>query len=385
MDSLSVALIVENRAIADGVSKALESHPVRVLFETNELPSDWSELLARIERVRPELVLLDLTSLHQPLEEVMRMLGRTSVNPPVFVLNDQPDSDAILGALRAGASEFLFLPFDDTLPQALARFKQTRQEQRQQTTGKGKLVGFLSAKGGCGATTMACHFSVGLTERDNKKVLLADLDFQSGVIDFLAKVKSGYSIADAVNNIQRLDDSYWQGLVSNGIPNLEIITAPSSPTNKVVSVDGLRQVLSFASRHYDWTVMDLGRNLTPDTLSILPLLDETYLVVTPEIPALHQAKRIIRYLLDTGFDPDKLRVILNRAPRSMDVTLDELGDMLGLPIYATVEDDFQALQSSYSEGQLVRSGGKIGKDMDRLVSRELGLAPEKKHRFSLFS
>ncbi len=69
----------------------------------------------------------------------------------------------------------------------------------------------------------------------------------------------------------------------------------------------------------------------------------------------------------------------------MDVTLDELGDMLGLPIYATVEDDFQALQSAYSEGQLVRSGGKIGKDMGRLVGRELGLEPEKKHRFSLFS
>ncbi len=295
MDSLSVALIVENRAIADGVSKALESHPVRVLFETNEIPSDWSELVARIERVRPELVLLDLTTLRQPLEDVMRVLGRTSINPPVFVLNDQADSEAILGALRAGASEFLFLPFTDTLPQALVRFEKSRRERQMQTAGKGKLVGFLSAKGGCGATTMACHFSVGLTEHGDAKVLLADLDFQSGVIDFLAKVKTGYSIADAVNNIQRLDDSYWKGLVSNGIPNLEIITAPSSPSSKAVSVDGLRQVLSFATRQYDWTVLDLGRNLTPDTLSILPMLDETYLVVTPEIPALHQAKRIIRY------------------------------------------------------------------------------------------
>ena len=63
-------------------------------------------------------------------------------------------------------------------------------------------------------------------------MLLADLDLDAGMVAFLLKTKSPYSILDAVNNIHRLDASYWKALVSNGIPNVEIIAAPATLASK---------------------------------------------------------------------------------------------------------------------------------------------------------
>ena len=54
-----------------------------------------------------------------------------------------------------------------------------------------------------------------------------DLDFAAGIVRMLLKSKSRYSIMDALNNVQRLDASYWKAIVSNGIPHLEVLGGPS--------------------------------------------------------------------------------------------------------------------------------------------------------------
>ena len=59
-------------------------------------------------------------------------------------------------------------------------------------------------------------------------MLLADLDVSAGMVAFLMKSVSPYSVADALNNVDRLDSSYWKALVSNGIPGLEVISAPTA-------------------------------------------------------------------------------------------------------------------------------------------------------------
>ncbi len=74
----------------------------------------------------------------------------------------------------------------------------------------GKAFGFISAKGGCGATTLVCHVAAELG-RQNQKVLLADLDLDAGMVAFITKTKAVYSILDAVNNLHRLDISLLEG------------------------------------------------------------------------------------------------------------------------------------------------------------------------------
>ena len=88
-------------------------------------------------------------------------------------------------------------------------------------------MGFCPPRAAAAPPRIACHAAVELGRENGRKVLLADFDVDAGIVSFLMKVKSPYSILDAINNLHRLDASYWKALVSNGIPGLEIIPAPA--------------------------------------------------------------------------------------------------------------------------------------------------------------
>ncbi|HEV2198372.1 MAG TPA: AAA family ATPase [Bryobacteraceae bacterium] len=386
MYPISLGMIVETKELWEDLTQALQGIPVRISMELSEIPSDWPAFLDRMDRIRPDVVLLEVTRLTGRLEEIVKKIRSTKAEPAVFAIQQTADSDAILGALRAGASEFLFPPMAEPLKAALERQSQSRQQMREKSMRSGKALGFVSAKGGCGATTVACHVASALARLGTSRVLLADLDLQAGMVGFLMKAKSQYSMADAAANLQRLDHSYWQGLISNGIPNLEVITAPTAPAAKQLPPAHLRQVLAFARTQYDWTVLDLGRNVNPTTLALLDGIDQTFLVTTQEVPALHQAKQIIQILFDAGYGRSQFHLVLNRVTRRFDVTIEELESMLGVPVYATLSNDYNALHDAFSEGRLLDGPSALADDFERLAAR-IGGVPEptsKKRKFSLF-
>jgi pilus assembly protein CpaE len=131
-------------------------------------------------------------------------------SPPVIAaLHTEATPDLILDAVRAGASEFLYPPLQESLLKTLTRVSDERQQQRGPARKGGKVLAFLSAKGGCGATTIACHMAVELSHQTRQYTLLADLDFSAGMISFLMKSRSDYSVLDALRNVHRLDLSFW--------------------------------------------------------------------------------------------------------------------------------------------------------------------------------
>jgi pilus assembly protein CpaE len=377
-------VVIGSKDLADDLRRSLDQQAVRMLFEVPEIPEDLSEFLDRIERVAPDLLLLETTNLRWPLEEVVHKIQATTAKPAVFALQRTPDADAILAALRAGAAEFLYPPFGDSMKAALERLAVRREQNSRNSQANGKILTFLSAKGGCGATTVASHVALELTRHSAGKVLLADLDLQSGLIGFLLKAKSPYTIADATTNLQRLDKSYWNALVSNGIPGLEIIAAPNVPSTKNIVPAHAVQVLAFARTQYDWTVLDLGRNLTPFTLSMLEMADQTFLVTTNEIPALHETKHIMQTLLAAGYARANLHLILNRTPKHAEITMQELEGMLGVPVYSPLPNDYQALQEAHANGRTLDSKSNLGKHFSRLAAKIAGVTEPKKKAFSLF-
>ncbi|MEQ1885397.1 MAG: AAA family ATPase [Bryobacteraceae bacterium] len=386
MYPLTVGLIVETKELWDELQQAIAGLPIRVVFELSQLPSEWPPFLERLDRIRPDVVLLEVTNVGSRLEDIVKRFRSTAAQPTIFAMHSTAHPDAILSALRAGAREYLYPPIEEPLCAAFQRLSDERSQSRQSSSRGGKTFGFLSAKGGCGATTIACHVSAELARATSRKVLLADFDLQAGMVGFLTKAKSQYSVADAVNNLQRLDYSYWQGLVSNGTPNLEIITAPTSPAAKQLPATHLKQVLAFARTQYDFITLDLGRNLNPTTLALLDLIDETFIITTQEVPALHHAKSMIQVLLEAGYARDSLRLVLNRSTRRFDVTIEELEKMLGVPVYATIANNYHALHEAISEGKLLDSSSEVGEDMARLANKLGGVVepPPKKRKFSLF-
>ncbi len=384
MYPLTAGIVIETKALWDELHASLQELPVRIMFEQSEI-GDLGALMDKIERMRPEVIFVDISSIQGPLDRVLRGMRSTSASPTIFALNLGADPDVILIAMRAGATEYLYPPFGGELRSALERVGNERKAAKHAIHKGGHTVAFVSAKGGCGATTIACHTAVELPHESKGKVLLADLDFDAGLIGFLSKSKSPYNISDAVINTQRLDENYWRALVSNGLASgLEIVTAPAPTARLLLKPEGLRFVISFVRTQYDWIVLDLGRSLNVTSLGAMEDIDELFVVTTLDVPALHQAKVVVQKLLDTGYARDRLHLILNRAPRRYEVTLGELETMIGASVHTTIPDDYAALNESYSEGKLVSSTSSLGKHFVRLASKIAGVEKTAKKKFSLF-
>ncbi|MBZ5584470.1 MAG: AAA family ATPase [Acidobacteriia bacterium] len=386
MYPLTIGLVIENRDLMEQTQACLAGLPFRVIVEHQDI-GDLSTFLDRLERMRPDVVLVDISGWKEPLEGLVASIKGATGDPMIIALNVSAEADAILSSLRAGINEYLYPPLEEPLRRALEKRSAERSRRRDAgKNGSGKAFAFFSAKGGCGATTLACHVAAELG-RQTQKVLLADLDLDAGMVGFITKTKTVYSILDAVNNLHRLDIHYWKALVSNGVPGVEIVSAPLALASKQQPKDEqIRHVLAFARPHYDWTVVDLGRSLSRMALVALEEIDEACLVTTLEVPALHQAKQIIQTLLDGGFGKNRIRLILNRSPKRLDITPGELEKMLGVPIFSMIPNDYAELYETYAEGRMLARGSELGKTIAKLATKLANLEEEKgpKKRFGLF-
>lgn len=385
MYPLTIGLAIETKELLEEVYACLEGTPVRVVTEQQDF-AQIDAFFDRIERITPDVVLLDLSRRQGPIDDLVRRIRAATPECMIVALNLTAEADTILAALRAGVNEYVYPPLRDTLRQALDKKSAERQRGRDGVRSGGKVYAFFSAKGGCGATTLACHIAVELG-RQNRRVLLADLDLDSGLVSFIMKSKSPYSILDAVNNLHRLDASYWKALVSNGIPNVDIIPGPCgiASLRQQPSPQHVRHVLGFLRSQYDCTVADLGRSLSRATLDALEEVDEAFLVTTLEVPALHLAKQIVQKLFDAGYGKSRLRLLLNRVPKRIEITPEELEKMMGLPVHSMIPNDYPELYECYSEGRLLPRTSNLGKNITRVALKLAGIEEDKsKRRFSLF-
>jgi len=384
MHSLTLGLAIETKQLWDEVQACLPALPLRPVIEHQDM-STMRVFLERLERLRPEIVLLDVALAQEPLADLIPMIHSKAPEATIVALHTTPDPEAILTAMRAGVDEYIYPPLEGALRGVLERRSPEAGRRRNGMRWGGRTVGFFSSKGGCGATTIVCHLAVELG-RIGQKVLLADLDLDAGLIGFLTKAKSGYSILDAVNNLHRMDVSYWKALVSNGIPGVEIIAAPAATADKTYPrQEQLRQLFSFLRSCYDFTLIDLGRSLTRAGVGALEEMDEAYVVSTLEVPALHQAKQVLQILMDAGYGKDRLKLILNRVPKRSELAPGEIEKILGLPVYAVLPSCYPELHECYSVGKLLPERSVLGKAIREIALRIAGVEqPPKKKKFAMF-
>ena len=380
MSSSKVLIHVKDEALRRETVAALTGSCPDVLFDERELA--WEDLLDEVGRTRPDAVLVDFNSLSPNPAHAIRELKLQYPRVKVIALHGVADPKIILAAMRAGANEFLHPPLDESLPAAIERILNASDNEETPAT-RGRIIAFLSAKGGCGATTIACHIASEIQSQTRKNVLLADLDLISGLVGFLMKTPSSYSILDAIKNLSRLDESLWRALVVEHRPGLSVIPGPASYTRwDQPEDDQLKKVLQFMRKQHEWSILDLGRSLNPTALAVLDEIDQLFLVSTLEVVALHGLKTIVHGLFEQG---DKLQLILNRTPKMMDISTEDLEKILGRSLYAALPNDYMGLYQSYSSGNLLNSNSRLAQDFTLLASKITGVPPIKsKKKFAFF-
>jgi pilus assembly protein CpaE len=330
---------------------------------------DVEDLLDRIGRYRVDVILLEGNLLKMPLEEFARRLRLTASEPVIFILQGTAVPENILEAMQAGAREYLCPPLGKPLKEAFERLSAVRTEQVSMQQKKlGRIFGFVSAKGGCGATTFASHVATMAAKQSEKPLLLADLDFDAGLLRFILKAKPRYSLRDAVDNMHRMDSNYWNALVTKHGRHMEFIAAPEELAER--SLPDLRQLgrlLRFIRTMYPLAILDFGRCHSAAALEMLPELEALFVIVTNDLMVLENAKELIRMAEERGKGPERIRVLLNKVPTRQKPDIAGIETYLGVRVSKIYSDDNEALYETWSEGRLLGGDSVLGRQLTELA------------------
>ncbi|MCS6951572.1 MAG: cellulose synthase operon protein YhjQ/BcsQ [Bryobacterales bacterium] len=348
MAGLRAILIAPNRSLAAEFRQCLkETRAFDIVSELEQYP-DAHALSRGVRRLGAAAVIVDISADREAAGRLLRLGLGQSVGAPLVALDKSHDPEAILWALRQGASEFLHPPFETAAlqeaVQALVRLGAPQSIER-----RGRVLAFSSVKPGAGATTLACHTALALKGLTGEDVLLADLDLAAGSVAYYLGLRSAPHAGDALREADTLDTARWTALTTP-CRGIAVLPGPPAPPETPVQPGRLEGLLASARRAYDWVIVDLPVAFHRHSLHVLWAADTFFLVTTPDLASLYLARKAVRLLAGLGLTEERMRLLVNRQPGGGEIGPSELKTILNFPVHASFPE------GGGSFGQLLAAG-----------------------------
>jgi len=270
---------------------------------------------------RPQLAILEMGSDLSRLKAVVTDIAAVSPETltaatfrPELFGHDVSESALLIEALRWGVRDFLRRPISAVdLGQLVERF---RRQGRQGPTRWGKVVAFISNKGGVGKSTLAVNTALGLAMRYPERVLLIDTSLQMGVCAALLDLDPTLTLTDAARERDRLDEMLIRQLATPHSSGLHLLAAPPDAVVAAeVDEDLISRVLTLSRRAYDYVIVDTFPVFDTVAMSIVDSCDQLYIVLENVVPTLLGVTKLLALLDAVGFPRDRQRIVINRFVR----------------------------------------------------------------------
>ena len=362
--SLRVALVVDPASVGavppDLAAATVHLHLVAL-----------DDLVPTLPFLRQADVLVVEVMLDRPgqLETFVRILAEQP--RPVIAATRALDAAATRALMRAGAVDVVALPLDPAdLDEALMSARKVIAI-RPDTSAKGRVVSFVRAVGGAGATALACQ--TGCLWAANQSTCLIDFDVQFGAVALYLDMHPPLGLLDLIEAQGRLDHTLFSTIAARHASGLQIIAAPHDIAPlEALTPAFVAQVLTLAAATFEVVLVDLPAAWTPWSLAALAHSDAVVLVTNLSVPGLRQARRQLD-LIEANAVAAPLRIVLNRVPKKLFRTID-LADserVLHRKVDFTVADDAATMNSAVDQGRTiaqVRGKSVLEKDLGVLIA-----------------
>jgi pilus assembly protein CpaE len=257
----------------------------------------------------------------------------------------------LLRVMRAGVREVV-TPEDGGDP-LVSAFR--RQFERLSTASgrakAGRVLAFMPAKGGAGATFLATSLAHALTVA-GQRVAFIDLNLQFGdALLHLTDRRPTSDISNVAREIHRIDASMLESSMLEVAPNLWLLPAPESPEYSVeVRPDSVERIIALLRRRYDFVILDIGRIMESVSVRALDEAERVYVILQASMPALHDARRLLAVLSGLGYDQQKLQFVVNRFEKASEIDIGQIQKTLGRDVHVQVPESAAAVLKSVNHG-----------------------------------
>ena len=332
-----------------------------------------------LRQLNPQIVVIDLEDDPELGVKFTQFLSEMNPGQRVVAVGPHLTPEQLLAAMRAGVADYLHKPVEEAaLRGAMSRVAQSLGV----STTKGgvrvsRLYSFFSPKGGSGSTSVATNVAVVLHRLTGKKTLLVDLDLELGEVALLLGVQPRFNFVDMVKNFHRMDAGLLASYIEQHPSGIHLLSAPFHPERaEVVSADDIRRILHFLKQHYDYVVVDTPGSFSPSTLAAFDQSDQVFVVTNLDLPSLRNIQRglpMLKRVLPRG--DEQIRMVVNRYSSDSAISLEDVERTIGLKVFGTISNDYEALIQSINSGKPIVLNGtsKYGRDVKALGARIAGL------------
>ncbi len=305
------------------------------------------DVLPALDRREVDVALLheDLGPL--PMVDLLRQISSEHPEVGTVVAMRQPTTQSVRAVMEAGARAVVTMPF--TLEELHTRLltaatwsesvrRRMRGADDDGRTVRSRLVAVAGAKGGVGTTSITVRMALAAARSEpRRRVCLVDLDLQTGDVPASLGILHRRSIADLIEVAQDITARAVEDSLFVHSSGLRVLLAPAEgELTEDVTGPVAQRILGALRSLFDVVIVDCGAVSTMASALAVEMADDVLMVVTPDIPAVRAAKRLLRLWSRLEVcKPDDVQLVVNRASRDNEVQPGLISKIIGVPVAKT--------------------------------------------------
>lgn len=319
----------------------------------------------------PNAFVLDIRDLPRLPKEIAQLKKQFPESGIVIVARSVASAD-LLEAMRMGVNEWVAEPLNvDELAAAISRV--ARPSVKPQS---GSVIAVVGAKGGIGATTVAVNLATSLYRTSKSPTLLIDLHLAHGDAAIFLGAESRFSVADALQNLHRIDETYFKSLVTSTKAGVDLLGSANTLGVHPFSVAQVRSLIEFAGATYRFVVIDCPR-VDVTMLEALDAATEIVVLSTQELTSVRSASRILTGLRQRCGE-ERVKLAMTRLDPQNEIGQADVERVLASRVKYVFPNDYRAAASAVTRGEplILQNHSRLASSLEE-VAHELGGLPRK--------
>jgi pilus assembly protein CpaE len=178
--------------------------------------------------------------------------------------------------------------------------------------------------GGVGATTFAANLAweiASMPDSEGMRVCVIDFDLQFGSIATYLDLPRKEAVLEILTDTAAIDaDSFMKSMLTFN-DKLHVFTAPADMLPlEMVSPEDIGRILDTAQANFDFVIVDMPSTVVAWTEAVLTRSHVYFALLELDLRSAQNILRFVRALKAEALPHDKVRYVLNRAPKFTDLS-----------------------------------------------------------------